>query len=64
MHRTIRALAAAGLLLVGVAAAPVSAAEAAPPNDNIATPTVIGGMPFSDSISWCQLSLVPSPSSS
>lgn len=50
MHRTIRALAAAGLLLVGVAAAPVSAAEAAPPNDNIATPTVIGGLPFSDSI--------------
>jgi len=50
MHRTIRALAAAAFLLVGMAAAPVAAASPAPPNDHIASPTIIGGLPFSDSI--------------
>ena len=50
MHRTIRALAVAGLLVVGISAAPVSAAEPAPANDSINSPTVVGGLPFSDTI--------------
>ena len=50
MQRTIRALAVAGLLVVGISAAPVSAAEPAPVNDSINSPTTIGGLPFSETL--------------
>jgi hypothetical protein len=50
MYRTIRAIAIAGLLVTGLAAAPVSAAEPAPANDDIGSPTVIGGLPYTDTI--------------
>jgi hypothetical protein len=50
MHRTIRALAVAGLLVVGISAVPVSAAEPAPANDSISSPTVVGDLPFTDTI--------------
>jgi hypothetical protein len=50
MHRTIRALTIAGLLVLsGVSAVPVAAAEP-PANDSIATPTVVDTFPYSDTI--------------
>ncbi len=51
MHRTLRAFTVAGLLVLsGLSALPAAAAEAAPPNDSITTPTVIDTFPFSDAI--------------
>jgi hypothetical protein len=50
MHRTIRALAIAGLLVAGISVAPVSAAEPAPTNDSITSPTVVSGLPFIETL--------------
>lgn len=51
MHRTLRTLAAASLLVVSaLSAGPVAAAEPPPANDSIAGATVIGSLPFLDTI--------------
>src|SRR5688500_7427204 len=51
MHRSIRILTIAGLLVIsGLTAVPVAAAEPAPSNDSIATPTVITTFPYTDTI--------------
>ena len=51
MHRTIRALTIAGLLVLsGLSAVPVAAAEPPPANDSIANPTVITTFPYTDTI--------------
>ena len=51
MHRTIRALTVAGLLVLsGLSAVPVSAAEPPPANDSILSPTVVDSFPFADVI--------------
>jgi hypothetical protein len=51
MHRTLRTLAVASLLVVSaLSASPVAAAEPPPANDSIAGATVIGSLPFVDTI--------------